>query len=95
MARKPSSKGPLRNWKTAHLDVATESPTWRVVLDYCRATLATAWAILENPSAPMVEIRQAQGDVRAIKRLLKLAYPDEKALIEAAPEIYPSGGIDL
>jgi len=92
MARRPT---PARPGKKAHLDIAKESPTWRVVLDYCRATLATSWAVLENPAAPMVEIRQAQGDVRAIKGLLKLAYPDEKARAEAVPELYPSGGIDL
>jgi len=94
MAVKKGAKRPTKNDADAHLRIATDSPTWQEVLTYCRGVLTRSRAILEDPGQSMVNIRQAQGDVRAIRGLLKIAYPAEKDLEDNVPELYASGGPD-
>jgi len=94
-ARTTTKRGiPPKNDKEAHFRIATESPTWKEVLVYLRHVAAKSRAVLEDTAAPMVDIRAAQGDVRTIRGLLKVAYPDEKQIEAAVPELYASGGPD-
>lgn len=88
------AKSPIKPAKDAHLRISKDSPTWKEVETYCRMVLTKSRAVLDDPGQPMVSIRQAQGDVRTIKGLLKLAYPAEKTFEADVPELYASGGPD-
>jgi len=84
-------KKPEKPSKDAWKLIETTSTTWAVVRAACLHGIATAGAIVADPLRPMVDIRSAQGDLRAYRTILALAERPGKQEEPSIPAIYPGG----
>jgi hypothetical protein len=74
--------------------IEKSSTTWAEIQAFAEERLAMARACLDDPTQSVVNIRVAQGETRALKRLLALADKPATREVATEPEDYPTGGDD-